>query len=320
MDDTKTLPPSRLLSLPAELRLRIYSFCLAPTGSIYLHRTPTKRHAVTPSSITPALLATNRQINAEATGVLYTENVVHTAIDAHDTAWPAINESRLPQPVLQKIEHLCVLLDCTALLWGKYGSVDFEAFTALTALRTLRLRALVLPDEVVEANADEGADPNSTITTTGSTESTWHFENFPHLAIEILERIPLATKILYGLDTSDAGNDAAAVAAALEEQPGPHAPFDEFYTPKFKLVTLPWQTHEAVAKEVSASDLQGSLSRAESDVELDLKGRRGCKAGSVADPWGEYRWAMEGCTKVALEKGNWRKGKASVSREKGVSW
>ena len=148
MAATEAPTPSRLLSLPAELRLRIYSFTLAPTGSIYLHRTSTKRYAVTPSNISPALLATNRQINYEATGVLYTENTVHIAVDGHDASWPAINEARLPQPVLQKLEHLCVLLDCTALLWGQYGNVDLDAFTALTELRSLRLRALVLPDEV----------------------------------------------------------------------------------------------------------------------------------------------------------------------------
>ena len=101
-----------------------------------------------------------------------------------------------------------------------------------------------------------------------------------------------------------AGDDAEAVAATLEEQPGPHAPFDEFYTPKFKLVTLPWQTNEAVAKEVSERDLRESLRKVdETDPEFDLKGRRGCKAGSVKDPWGGYRMALEACTKVALEKG-----------------
>ena len=195
--------PCRLLALPAELRLRIYSFALAPTGSIYLHRTPSKRHAVTPSSISPALLATNHQIHSEATGVLYVENTVHIAVDAHDTAWPAINEARLPQPVLQRLEHLCVLLDCSAVLWGRYGSVDFGAFTALTALKTLRLRVLALPDERDEdGDGDDGQDPNQQ--GNGSidppAEPTWKFPNFALLAVEILERVPASTKIMYGPD------------------------------------------------------------------------------------------------------------------------
>lgn len=283
MDTAETPKPSLLLSLPAELRLRIYSFALAPTGSIYLHRTSTKRYAVTPSSISPALLATNRQINYEASGVLYTENTVHIAIDGHDTSWPAINEARLPQPVLQKLEHMCVLLDCTALLWGQYGSVDLEAFTALTELRTLRLRALVLPDEAEEEEEDAN-DPNAAAANQQQViqaplEPTWKFKNFPRLAVEILERVPVNTKIVYGRDTSD---DKEPDATDLGP-PGPREPFDKFYTPKFEITTLPGQVRDAVAREVSAGDLQANLES------VDLEGRRGCKAGTVKDVWAYYR-------------------------------
>ena len=284
MDVTEAPKPSLLLSLPAELRLRIYSFALAPTGSIYLHRTSNKRYAVTPSTISPALLATNRQINYEASGVLYTENVVHIAVDGHDTSWPAINEARLPQPVLQKLEHFCVLLDCTALLWGQYGSVDLDAFTALTELRTLRLRALVLPDEAEEEEEIEN-DPNTTANqqqqqqfVQSPVEPTWKFKNFPLLAVEILERVPVNTKILYGRDTSE--DEPNATESAL---PGPREPFDKYYTPKFEITTLPGQFRDAVAREVSAEDLRANLES------VDLEGRRGIKAGTVKDVWAYYR-------------------------------
>jgi hypothetical protein len=284
MEATGSPAPSRLLALPAELRLRIYSFALAPTGSIYLHRTPTKRHAVTPSTISPALLATNRQIHAEATGVLYTENVVHIAVDAHDTAWPAINEARTPQPVLQKIEHLCILLDCTSVLWGRYGSVDFEALTALTALRTLRLRALALPDEVEEDEDDDAAAAaNAPQVASAPVEPAWKFKAFPLLAVEILERVPVTTKILYGIDTSEDESDATAL-----DELGPHEPFDKYYTPKYKTTTMPGRSHLAVAREVSAEDLQESLRNVDPEV-IDLEGRRGCKAGTVKDVWSGYR-------------------------------
>jgi hypothetical protein len=282
MDATEAPKPSLLLSLPAELRLRIYSFALAPTGSIYLHRTSNKRYAVTPSTISPALLATNRQINYEASGVLYTENVVHIAVDGHDTSWPAINEARLPQPVLQKLEHLCVLLDCTALLWGQYGSVDLDAFTALTELRTLRLRALVLPDEVEEEEDDN--DPNAAAAAIqqqvvqAPVEPTWKFKNFPLLAVEILERVPVNTKILYGRDTSAYEPNATDLSL-----PGPREPFDKFYTPKFEITTLPGQSRDAVAREVIAEDLRTNL------ASVDLEGRRGIKAGTVKDVWAYYR-------------------------------
>jgi hypothetical protein len=285
MDTTEAPIPSLLLSLPAELRLRIYSFALAPTGSIYLHRTSTKRYAVTPSTISPALLATNRQINYEASGVLYTENVVHIAVDGHDTSWPAINEARLPQPVLQKLEHLCVLLDCTSVLWGQYGTVDLEAFTALTELRSLRLRALVLSDEAEEEEEDPN-DPNAAAANQQQQvvqpplEPTWKFKNFPLLAVEILERVPVSTKIFYGRDASE--DEANAVATELSP-PGPREPFDEYYTPKFEMTRLPGQVRDAVAREVSAEDLQANLGS------VDLEGRRGIKAGTVKDVWAYYR-------------------------------
>lgn len=281
MDTTETPKPSLLLSLPAELRLRIYSFALAPTGSIYLHRTSTKRYAVTPSTISPALLATCRQINYEASGVLYTENVVHIAVDGHDTSWPAINEARLPQFVLQKLEHLCVLLDCTSVLWAKYGTVDLEAFTALTELRTLRLRTLVLPDEAEEEedpNDPNAAAANQQQVVQAPFEPTWKFKNFPLLAVEILERVPVNTKILYGRNTSEDERDVTELAL-----PGPREPFDKYYTPKFEITTLPGQPRDAVAREVSAEDLRANL------ASVDLEGRRGIKAGTVKDVWAYYR-------------------------------
>lgn len=296
MEPTTDLEACRLLSLPAELRLRIYSFALAPTGSIYLHRTPSKRHAVTPSSISPALLATNRQIRAEATGVLYVENEVHIALDAHDTAWPTINEARLPQPILQRLEHLCVLLDCTAVLWRPYDAVDFDAFTALTTLKTLRLRALVLPDEAEEvADDDDDDDANQqggiNDPPLPPAEPTWKFPQFARLAAEILERVPASTKVFYGPEGDD-----ETVDADRQHQEGALEPFDKFYTPKYKLTTMPGRSHTAVAREVSASDLQESLQVLES--ELELAERRGSKAGSVLDVWADYRAIRSALSRV----------------------
>jgi len=293
MEPTTDPEPCRLLSLPAELRLRIYSFALAPTGSIYLHRTPSKRHAITPSSISPALLATNRQINAEATGVLYVENTVFIALDAHDTAWPTINEARLPQPVLQRLEHLCVLLDCTAVLWRPYDAVDFDAFTALTTLKTLRLRALVLPDEAEEFAEDgddqnAAGDPNQQGGNEGPplppAEPTWKFPQFARLAAEILERVPASTRVFYGPEADD---DRETGDAEHHHREGAFEPFDQFYTPKYKLTTMAGRSHTAVAREVTAGDLRESLRVLEG--ELELAERRGSKAGSVLDVWADYR-------------------------------
>jgi hypothetical protein len=246
---------------------------------------------VTPSSITPALLATNRQIHSEATAILYVENTVHIAVDAHDTAWPAINEARLPQRVLQRLEHLTVLLDCTAVLWGnRYGAVDFGAFTALTGLKTLRCRALVLADESADEDGDAGGhDPNAQGGVNDPplppAEPTWKFPNFALLAAEILERVPAETRIFYGPESDHGDEDFEENEHQMEE--GPLPPFDEFYTPKFKLAAMPGQSYNAVAREVGAGDLQESLRVL--GGELELMERRGRKAGSVLDVWADYR-------------------------------
>lgn len=221
------------------------------------------------------------------------------AVDAHDTAWPAINEARLPQPVLQRLEHLCVLLDCSAVLWGRYGSVDFGAFTALTALKTLRLRALVLPDESGEfgdEDGDDGQDPNQQGGINDPQppdEPTWKFPNFALLAVEILERVPASTKILYGPDEEEGDFDTTDTSEGNGQhlqhhhREGPLSPFDKFYTPKYKISMMPGQGYDAVAREVRSGDLQESLRVIGS--ELELAERRGMKAGTVLDVWADYR-------------------------------
>lgn len=213
------------------------------------------------------------------------ENIVHVAIDAHDTTWPAINEARLPQRVLQKLERLCLLLDCTAALWRGYGGVDFEALTALTALRVLRLRVLALPDERewVDEDTEGDGDGQAGQADEEPTEPTWKFPAFANLATEILERVPASTKIYYGIEESDQQSERAGLLEAEPEAiEGPQEPFDQFYTPKYQLSTMPGQNH-SVAREISREDLLASLEG------LDLGDRRGRKAGTVKDVWGEYR-------------------------------
>lgn len=161
-----------ILSIPTELRLLIYSHILSPTQTLTLTSTPTHRHAVQPQ-ITPALLATCHQIHHEAQPLLYAEDTITLTIDAHETYWPPISESRLPQRVLEKIEHLCVVFDCTGSLYGSYEEVDFAAFEALVKLKTLRIGMIYAGD--VDQSAHE-------------------------LFTEVLMRVPRDARVLCGIE------------------------------------------------------------------------------------------------------------------------
>lgn len=137
--------PCPLLGLPAELRLQIYEHALCPTGTLTLTSTPSHRYSISPT-VTPALLATCRQIHHEAAPLLTSLNTLALTLDAHETYWPPIAESRLPQYVLEKAHHLCVIFDCTAdFAAAGYEEVDFEAFEACVKLRSLRVEIVHTP-------------------------------------------------------------------------------------------------------------------------------------------------------------------------------
>jgi hypothetical protein len=172
-----------LLELPAELRIRIYEYALAPTGSLALTSTRTKRRATVPV-LAPALLSTCRQIHSAAAHILYAENSICITVDAHDTCWPTIAEARLPQRVLKKLQHLTVLLDATSYFNASYSDVDWTAFSALVSLRTLRIALITV-----------GGTP------AGANFVTRRLRHLPDLVAEllpeILERIPASTELVY---------------------------------------------------------------------------------------------------------------------------
>lgn len=168
-----------LLELPSELRLRIYEYALAPTGTLTMTRTKAKRFATEPV-LAPTLLPTCRQIHSEAASILYNENTVCITVDAHDTCWPTIAEARLPQRVLAKIQNLSVILDTTSYFTASYADVDWKAFSALTSLKKLRLVIITVADYLAFLDS-----PN--------------LKRAVHeLLTEILERIPASTEVSYG--------------------------------------------------------------------------------------------------------------------------
>ena len=132
------IPTCRLLDLPAELRIRIYGEVLAPTGTLCLTATKAKRYAVTPM-IGPGLLSTCRQIHHEARDIIFEQNRICLTIDCHKTAWPVIAAKQIPQLVLQRLQHLGLILDTATLFYDTYNDVDWRALTALVSLRTLQI-------------------------------------------------------------------------------------------------------------------------------------------------------------------------------------
>lgn len=178
MSSTENCP---FLALPAELRLQIYEYALCP-GALNLTSNKSKRYAVEPR-VSPALLATCHQVHNEAQDLLYTVNAITLTIDAHETHWPPISESRLPQRSLEKLQHFCVIFDCTIIFNAGYKEVDFAAFEALVSLETLRVSMLYATEDIWGVSRDP-------------------VDRGMELLTEILMRVPRSTEVLCGFEGS----------------------------------------------------------------------------------------------------------------------
>lgn len=185
----------RILELPAELRVKIYEEALAPTGTLCLTATRSKRYATTPV-LAPKLLCTCRQIYSEAQDILHQQNRVCFSIDAHDTSWPVISEKRLPQHALEKLEHAAIILDAATTFYSSYENIDWTALTALTSLKRLQL-SIMWQKEV-----------------SNSGPASWL--DFYDLLEEVLERLPASTIIAYG--TNDGSPERAMLEALAERR------------------------------------------------------------------------------------------------------
>ncbi|TWU77604.1 hypothetical protein ED733_007880 [Metarhizium rileyi] len=101
-------PQCRLLSLPLELRLQIYTLLLLLP--------PYSKHSIHPTSVHAAILRTSRQVHAEASPLLYTQNVF-LAHPSLLTSFPRLRENYPPVKedlAIARIRRfrLLIRLDC----------------------------------------------------------------------------------------------------------------------------------------------------------------------------------------------------------------
>ena len=241
----------RLLELPAELRIRIYEECLAPTGTLCLTATKTTRYAILPR-LAPKLLCTCRQIYTEAQDLLHEQNRVCFSIDAHDTQWPVISEKRLPQHVLEKLHHVAIVLDTATTFYSSYRNIDWTALTALVSLKTLQL-SIVWQREI-----------------SSSGPASWM--DFYDLMEEVLERIAPATVITYGTK-EDSAERALLQTVVDRRQRGRTGTEVRVFGVGNSPVTVQELT---VAEYAELADVMSDVTQ-------------GAKSGGVEDVFAEYR-------------------------------
>ncbi|KAI5361868.1 hypothetical protein Slin15195_G055190 [Septoria linicola] len=249
--DNEPTPPSKchLLSLPAELRNQIFEEALCPTGTLHLTTTKSKRYATNPI-ISPPLLATNHQIHNETKPLLLSNEICLT-LDAHDTCWPVIAETILSQPILEKLEHVFLILDCTANFRADYEDVDFTALEALISLKTLRLA--VVYDEM-SGLAD-------------------FYPEFNAMS-EILCRVPAETLIVSMVEEGSWQADHLAEAMHKRQMP-----VSQFGNGNGNLRNV---VQQRSIKRIEQETLDAAVRTASTDV-------RGSKSGKNGDVFASYR-------------------------------
>ncbi|KAK4634405.1 hypothetical protein CLAFUW4_01676 [Fulvia fulva] len=194
-----TVTSCSLLALPAELRLRIYEYVLAPTQTLHLTSSATHRRAVSPR-VSPQLLATCQQIHGEAHEVLYGDNSVCIVVDGQAMGAPAVAESRLPQSVLDRLQHVCLVVDCTALFRAHFVEVDFDTLGALIGLERARIAMVIRTG------------------TEDDTPSADMRDALGSLIALILQRVPATASVEYGVEAGSAEADVAERVRVMRQQ------------------------------------------------------------------------------------------------------
>lgn len=95
-----------------------------------------------------------------------------------------ISEKRLPQHVLERLEHVAIILDAATTFYSSYRYIDWSALSALVSLKTLQL-------SIVGQKEASSIGPASWL-------------DYYDLLEEVLERIPASATITWGTKNGSA--------------------------------------------------------------------------------------------------------------------
>jgi hypothetical protein len=153
---------------------------------------------------------------------------------------------------------MTVILDATSYFSAGYEDVDWTAFSALISLKTIRISLLTA-----------GGLPAGTNSATRRLRPL--SDMVAELLPEILERIPAATKVIYGTDTGPEERKISDHAVEVRER---------------------GRLDKLTVIEVDANEL------AEIGLEVAKHIERGCKSGGVDDVFWEHRDSFSAACRI----------------------
>jgi hypothetical protein len=125
--------------------------------------------------------------------MVFAQNTICITADAQALDAPLIPESRLPQKVLERLQRVCLILDCTATYKSPFSELDPQVLSAFINVQHLRV-AVVLRTDGDAASQD-------------MRDSLWMLLSY------VIQHAPPRARIEYGVV---AGSDEERIADELK--------------------------------------------------------------------------------------------------------